>query len=257
MKDQEIDDLFAKGLKDAESPAPAGLWAKIEAELPPTEATAKKPLVLWRYFAAAAVLLLCLGIGFRFFDAADPNLQAEGKAKLAQAEVTEPAISAPQQEAPVAAAALKPDVPQETTVKKKTAASKPGIVQLAKQESKPEVTPAALAQVETPRINHTAPLEAMPVLLEITPEESLNSTTAAAMAEVKPIQPLVNIIENEELMYAQQAKEEKKPRQSLLTKVLNGIAGNINLGPSDVQFSNDEEGNIRIDLTKSLARNRR
>ncbi len=74
--------------------------------------------------------------------------------------------------------------------------------------------------------------------------------------EVAPIQPLVNIIEHEEVMYAE-AKKEPKKKQTIFTNILNTLSENLNPSNKAVKFSSDEEGTITVDLFNSIAKTRR
>lgn len=258
MKDQELDDLFAKNLRDAEAQPPAGLWDKIASELPTEEPVETKPIVLWRYFAAAAAIMLFFGVGIYIYRSKDALPQPAEHRQIAKA----PELSYPKTEEFLETKEVEsqnnPVVPQETSpisnegkktsrlVAKKQEST--ATVKVKEQEQK------VYAAIEKEQVE---PIEVMENSVELPELKAMDKEIQLSHREVAPIQPLVNIIENEEIMYAQKANTDKKPKQSILTKVLNGIADNINIGNGDVSFSNDEEGNIRIDLTKSLARNRR
>ena len=256
MKDQELDDLFAKNLKDAEAQPPAGLWDKIASELPADEPVSKKPIILWRYFAAAAAIMLFFGIGMYVYRSKDARQPVEHR-QIAKA----PELSNPM--APEVVETREPENPNIPVVSQETSNTSSELAKLDKLDAtNEELTPTSKVEKQDQKLYvamEKHPVKPVVVLerVELPELKAMDNEIQLSQREVTPIQPLVNIIENEELMYAQKAITDKKPKQSIITKVLNGIADNINIGNGDVSFSNDEEGNIRIDLTKSLARNRR
>ncbi len=258
MNDQELDDLFAKRLSNFEAEPPAELWDKIASELPDERIPKKKPIVLWRYFAAAAALLMFFGIGITIFLNRAPHTAAEDKVRTEIVQQTNTQQIKPEADLANEVALENVVVSQETSRNLPVANSNKRIASQTKFDRPAKPSAEKKGTIDKASITQPVqPIQAMENLVQVIEIRPIETEIQLSHREVEPIQPLVNIIENEEVMYAHQVDEPKKQKQSILTKVLNGIADNISIGNKDVSFSNDDEGNIRIDLTKSLARNRR
>ncbi|MVZ65635.1 hypothetical protein GQF61_07175 [Sphingobacterium sp. DK4209] len=258
MKDQELDDLFAKRLSNFEADPPAELWDKIALELPDEGINKKKPIVLWRYFAAAAALLMFFGIGLSMFLSRETSKPTKDNIRTEVVQETNIPQTKTEADAPKEEALESIVVSQETLKNVPVAKSQKRLASVDRNNRLGKTSAEKKEIVEKPSMTHQVqPIKAMENLVQVIEIKPIETELQLSHREVEPIQPLVNIIENEEIMYAHKVDEPKKQKQSIITKVLNGIADNINIGNKDVSFSNDDEGNLRIDLTKSLARNRR
>ncbi|MGB7526690.1 hypothetical protein [Sphingobacterium cellulitidis] len=262
MKDQELDKLFSDGLKDQEITPPASVWQGIENNLEAEKIVPlKKKNNLQVWFIAASVLL-ALGISSKLFlfqeneDSAQPSNIAEHKPAI----IPEEPIESQQEQASAEISKVESNSEASNTVKPQNqiASSKTPIQVKSDIEGNiktvdPEKTSS---KKDEPNLVLT-PMEEMKVLSNIQLEEvDQEKQVEMAAAEVAPIQPLVNIIEQEELMYAE-AKKQPKKKQTILTNILNTLSENLNPSNKPVKFNSDEEGTITVDLFNSIAKTRR
>lgn len=95
--------------------------------------------------------------------------------------------------------------------------------------------------------------------LKITAEQPMlvvvdSQAQIAYAMEYIPIKPIIENPDEEESMTASTSES----KQNVVTKVLNILSKTINQGNgSEVQFSNDDEGTLQIDLLNSLVKNKK
>lgn len=262
MKDQELDKLFSDGLKDQEITPPASVWQGIENNLDAEKIVPlKKKNNLQVWFIAASVLL-ALGIGSKLFlfqedeGVAQPTLIAEHKSAIS------PEGPKESQQEQASSEIIKEKVISEvskTVEPLNQIASSKATIQI-KTRTEGNIKAVEESKVPSMKDESTlvlAPMEEMKVLSNIHLEEvEQEKQVEMASVEVAPIQPLVNIIEQEELMYAETKKQTKK-KQTILTNILNTLSENLNPSSKAVKFNSDEEGTITVDLFNSIAKTRR
>lgn len=258
MKDQELDRLFSEGLKDQEIPAPASVWDHIEEQLDAEKIQPikrKNRLYIW---TVAASIVLAIGIASTLF------LSKEGEQEQIVQELTQQSDAPEKIEDPLpnAEAEQNNDKPVELLIAKKPVVKQKTFAKNNKEEEKeirkefsqPEQRIAKASIVAEK--DHTEPSKEMLLLTKVDLHELAVSELELNTAEVAPIQPLVNIIEQEEVMYAE-AKAEPKKKQTIFTTILNTLTQNLNPLDKTVKFSSDEEGSLKIDLHNSIAKTRR
>lgn len=259
MKDQDLDKLFSEGFKDQEVTPPASVWEQIETQLDEQKVLPiqkRNKLFIW---TIAASMLLALGITGSIFLMKDNSnqKQAEFAAKAPEttndledkSETTLDISGEPKvQKEEIQVATVMPSRIKKPSIKSQTPElSKPDV----EKESKLIVSVEKEQKRQTPILVKEMSLERNIELDEIDQEQ-----IELSAVEVAPIQPLVNIIEKEDVMYAQ-SEEKPKKRQTIFTNILNTLTENLNPLDKSVKFSSDEEGNIKIDLHNSIAKTRR
>lgn len=253
MKDQEIDKLFSDGLRDQEIIPEASIWQGIEAKLDEEKIVPLRKKSTVYVWMIAACLVLALGFSIKMF-LFQENTAVENAPILAQHEKKiEEVIVDPIAKDPI-------PVEKEISEAPVLVASKPASQNKETQYDQAPSRPAknlVLAKVEnSERENITLPTPALNVVTTIDMDDIDEKPADLVAVEVAPIQPLVNIIEHEEVMYAE-AKKEPKKKQTIFTNILNTLSENLNPSNKAVKFSSDEEGTITVDLFNSIAKTRR
>lgn len=253
MKDQEIDKLFADGLRDQEITPAASIWQGIEAKLDEEKIVPLRKKSTVYVWMIAACLVLALGFTIKMF-LFQENTSVESSPTLAQQEdPMEEVIAKPIAQAPIPVEKEIAEAPTPVTSK---AESQNNEVLLDQTPRRPAKN-LALAKVEnSERENIILPTPALNVVTTIDMDDIDEKPADLVAVEVAPIQPLVNIIEHEEVMYAE-AKKEPKKKQTIFTNILNTLSENLNPSNKAVKFSSDEEGTITVDLFNSIAKTRR
>lgn len=248
MKDQEIDKLFSEGLRDQETTPPASIWQGIESKLDEEKIIPfkrKNKLYVWMI---AACLTLALGISLKMF-LFQENLAEKKPAHLAQHEkqlIEEKEVTISEDLIPIEKESK--EVPLLLTSNQP---SKIKEVQKKQTETKSIIQPK-----ESVREDMIVPTQELKLVTAVDIDDIQEEPNELATIEVAPIQPLVNIIEHEEVMYAEVKKEPKK-KQTIFTNILNTLSENLNPSTKAVRFSSDEEGTISVDLFNSIAKTRR
>lgn len=256
MENKDLDQLFRDGFNDAEEQPQDKVWQNIEAALEQQQAQKIVPVVRktafhWLHYAAAASVLVALGIVFWTVQTAEDRAGTEQKAAMQQTP-GEP----PHQVAEV------PDmIPMETKEKKAVVPDKPleqTVIVATKQVVETYKSPSPTeARVKLPNLNlegieSTAPTR----LTSLTTAEDKSAPPTYRVTEIENIKPLIEPEEELESMYASAAPE-TKGKATIVTTLLNSISENIEISPTkDIRFRSDEEGSLRIDILNSLVKNR-
>ncbi|WP_312695891.1 hypothetical protein [Sphingobacterium mizutaii] len=253
MKDQEIDKLFSDGLRDQEIIPEASIWQGIEAKLDEEKIVPlrkKNNVYIWMI---AACLVLALGFSIKMF-LFQENTSVESTPTLAQHEdPMEEVMAKPIAQAPIPVEKEIAEAPTPVASKAENQNNEVLLDQTPRRPAKNLV----IAKVENPeRENIILPTPALNVVTTIDMDDIDEKPADLVAVEVAPIQPLVNIIEHEEVMYAE-AKKEPKKKQTIFTNILNTLSENLNPSNKAVKFSSDEEGTITVDLFNSIAKSRR
>lgn len=235
MKNEDIDKLFRDHVDKLDIQPSTDIWKKIEMELDEQKIVPIKNKINWlKPLLATATLLLCVGIfNLLLLDQAVDT--PETKNIVAQ-KIDNP-IHNQQKER------VQPDTEDQhlqLSVKdiRKTISNKHDdstlhskIVQAEEQESLKKITIA----------------EEQPLLVVVNTQTQI----AHAVGYI-PLKPLIENTEEEDSMMA------STNTQTVVTKVLNILSKTINQGNgSEVQFSNDDEGTLQIDLLNSLVKNKK
>jgi hypothetical protein len=247
MESQDLDKLFRDAFEQAEETPNNRVWEGIEQEL----AKEKKIIPFYIKYRAqlsiAATLLLFFGIGLTFYKKPIPT----GKEKIEE----------------VLAAIENNNEPSKS--EEINAQEKPEVVESIQESSNysPKRSLATninetLAVKEEPElINHVERYATDEAKANLQTDHLLTTVEADIVVkpnyteEVKIIEPL---IETQNSYTFASPKEETK--SSIVTKVLNGITKNILTKSIDIQdnkeieFRNDEEGSITLNIFNSLAK---
>ena len=248
MKDQEIDKLFSEGLRDQETTPPASIWQGIESKLDEEKIIPfkrKNKLYVWMI---AACLTLALGISLKMF-LFQENFAEKKPDHLAQHEkqlIEEKEVTISED--------LIPIDKESKEVSVLLASNQPSKIKEV-QKKQTETKPIIQAK-ESEREDMIVPTQELKLVTAVDIDDIQEEPNELATIEVAPIQPLVNIIEHEEVMYAEVKKEPKK-KQTIFTNILNTLSENLNPSTKAVRFSSDEEGTISVDLFNSIAKTRR
>ena len=264
MKEEEVDKIFSENLKDREVIPPSFIWQEIESTLDEKKVVPLKSKGKWQVWTIAACLLIALGISLKLYvfqhkpvlETAMPTVDQE----ISQSdrsisrnvpilEVDSPGLSKPEQDnlaGPSLEKQKKNLIARTVEIKRN---KKPVIADVNISR---EITENKSAD-KFPKI---VPTREMEIVNQVELEEIKADKTGLSAVEAAPIQPLVNVIEQEELMYAESRKEPKK-KQTIFTHILNTLSENINPTNKSVKFSSDDEGSIKVDLINSIAKTRR
>lgn len=267
MKDQDLDKMFSDSLKDQEATPPASVWQGIESKLDETKIIPMKPKLNWQVWAIAACLLIALGIGLNMPDRLLNNETDQPPVASNEVNQVEKLPNADQQKLELPSTTINQPVEEVISLSKEsvlaesknsTAESTIAIEKTdkAKQDRLAD-SENRLALSETKKsFEKISPAGEMEVINAIVLNEIDQNKVELSAIEVAPIQPLVNIIENEDVMYAE-VKQQPKKKQTIFTNILNNISENINPSNKTVKFSSDDEGTIKVDLFNSIAKTRR
>jgi hypothetical protein len=271
MKDQDLDKMFSDSLKDQEATPPASVWQGIESKLDETKVIPMKPKLNWQVWAIAACLLIALGIGLNMPDRQLNNETDQPQVASNEVNQVEKLPNTDQQKLDLPSTTINQPVEKVISQSKEsvlaesnnpTAESTIAIEKTIAKTDKAKQDRLAdsgnrLALSETKKsFEKISPAGEMEVINAIELNEIDKNKVELSAIEVAPIQPLVNIIENEDVMYAE-VKQQPKKKQTIFTNILNNIAENINPSNKTVKFSSDDEGTIKVDLFNSIAKTRR
>lgn len=264
MKDHDLDKMFSDSLKDQEATPPASVWQGIESKLDETKIIPMKPKLNWQVWAIAACLLIALGIGLNMPDRQLNNETDQPQVASNEVNQVEKLPNADQQKLELPSTTINQPVEEvisqsmESVLaesKNSTAESTIAIEKTIAKTDKAKQDRLALSETKK-SFEKIAPASEMEVINAIELNEIDKNKVELSAIEVAPIQPLVNIIENEDVMYAE-VKQQPKKKQTIFTNILNNIAENINPSNKTVKFSSDDEGTIKVDLFNSIAKTRR
>ena len=269
MKDQELDKLISDRLRDLQVEPPASVWQAVESSLEQDKIIPMKSRNNWKGWTIAACLLIALGFTLKttlFQGITESNLSELANQK------EETNMVATDTKLDVE----RPSIPSEDLASIHELTSEKENKIIAPKEIKRAVAkPRSAIYTQEPDTRGTMnagnrialqelkpndqmiiPAQEMKIIHSIDQQEDDVDIVELSSKEVAPIPPLVNIIEQEEVMYAQSQQEPKK-KQTLFTNILNTLTENINPSKKTVKFSSDEEGTITIDLYNSIAKTRR
>lgn len=242
MKDQEFDKIFKDNLRDLEVNPPEYLWEKIESSLDQEQPAKVKKMFPWKTCSIAATLLLALGFAFKLSqfkeEQVDPKKEYLAKIKEENESPKPDQMVAEKWGEPITKEAFES---QEAKPNARTIA-------LKEQPKKVVVIPAeSRQQVQVPALQ---PLE---TTMEL--DGPVNLTREAEPLTAKSTAPQANItVEPTETIFNKTEIASNKSKQGLFVRLLNNVADNINIINKDVEFSEDEEGTIKIDLSKLITK---
>lgn len=250
MKDQDFDKFFSDKFRDSEVDPPAGSWENIAAALDDQEAGKPVRKFPWIILSLAATLLLTLGIGLKLTLLKEDVKQPIAHVASESAATPPPAVEQVRTEAGQAALENTPKTAEEPRATKVVLAyAQPQLMEESEEEQESVAVghndaPVELAYVQpNNRIN---PSEMEEQLVNSVDDIALQPRSEAPVATIQ--QETAGEIPHQE--------SGRRNKQGLFVRVLNNIADNISILNKDVQFSQDEEGTLRIDLTNSLAKTR-
>jgi len=247
MESQDLDKLFRDAFEQAEETPNNRVWEGIEQEL----AKEKKVVPFYIKYRAqlsiAATLLLFFGIGLTFYKKTIPT----GKEKIKEVLTAIENNNAPSKSEEINAQD-KPEV-AESIQESSNYAPKRSVAKNMEEKLPVKEELAAINHVERYATEEAkANLQTDHLLATVEADIVVKPNYTE---EVKIIEPL---IETQNSYTFAAAKEETK--SSIVTKVLNGITKNILTKSIDIQdnkeieFRNDEEGSITLNIFNSLAK---
>jgi len=260
MKDQDLDKLFSDNLKDHEITPPTSVWQGIESKLEEEKIIPIKRNKNWQIWTIAACCLLALGFSIKILLFQENKESLNSKEIVLNKEIIQDNSSVTTIDEPLQAL-IEPDLNQKNEDKlvasvEQKSIKKPVRRSFVKEKNQePEDKTIVFAKSQDSK-DKLIPAEKMDIISPIELGDIDQNKIELSAVEVVPIQPLVNIIEQEEIMYAEVKKEPKK-KQSIFTNILNTLTENLNPTSKSVKFSSDEEGTIKIDLYNSIAKTRR
>ena len=242
MKDQEFDKIFKDNLRDLEVNPPENLWEKMESALDQEQPAKVKKMLPWKTWSIAATLLLALGFTFKLSQFMEEQVDPK---KEYLAKIKEEAES-PKPEQVVTEKLEAPITKEEVVLQE----AKPNARTIALKEQPKK---AAVIPVESRQQVQVPALQPMETAMEFEGAGSL--TREAEPLTAKSTAPQANLaIEPTEAILNKTEIASNKPKQGLFVRLLNNVADNINIINKDVEFSEDEEGTIKIDLSKLITK---
>jgi len=250
MRDENIDKLFRQAFEDREEAPHANTWDAIQAGLSPKVIPIYRRSWFKATSTAAAVILI---FGIAYFYSTTPT---DGSISVVT-NASDPTKDTSYQETLTLENNVNIELEKPTHLKTIEYGTQPNRLPLASTELEKDIPnsdkTALLAKSNSPIPIKLANLR----LAKITLDSPLTSTPRTLkthkVVEIDPIQPLIENIEQEDILLANSAAEEKR----LLPTILNKISDVIN--PSDnkiIQFSQDEEGSLQLDITNSYVKSR-
>lgn len=252
MENKEIDKLFKEALEAAEATPNDKVWQGIEAALDQEKENivpiARQRKLHWTYYAAAASVLLALGVVVWTIQYAE-NVHPKDTS-LAQHVPTQP-VQTPEDIAPGTSLSSATEIigqPTPETVQEHTVSYTHAIEKPTPATSEPRVT-------ELPKLEMRGIQEAGSDRLQSL--ATLNATTELPTYRVTEIEEIKPLIEPEEEMESMYAASDPYNKSTIVTSLLNSISENMESNSGrEVRFRADEEGSIRIDFLNSLVKNR-
>lgn len=242
MKNEEIDKLFRDHIDKLDIQPSADIWNKIEADLDEQKIVPIKKKIKWlKPLVSIAATLICIGIFSLLVmkqsasTVETTNIVNRKKDTATQKEQKEPVEDLIETKEEPVRFAVK-------TVPEKT--------QDTQTDYQIKSMPPKIAQ-----INEAVALKKLKITAEQPMLVVVDSQAQIAHAmEYIPIKPIIENPDEEESMMASISES----KQNVVTKVLNILSKTINQGNgSEVQFSNDDEGTLQIDLLNSLVKNKK
>lgn len=242
MKNEDIDKLFRDHFDKLDIQPSADIWNKIEADLDEQKIVPIKKKTKWLIpLISIAATLICIGIfSLLVMEQSTSiiettNIVIRKQDRVGHEEQKEPVedpIEAKEEPIRFAVKAL-PEETQDTRNGYQITSVDPKVSQVDEQ-------------VALKKLKLTAE---QPMLVVVDSQAQI----AHAM-EYIPIKPIIENPEEEESMMASTSAS----KQNVVTKVLNILSKTINQGNgSEVQFSNDDEGTLQIDLLNTLVKNKK
>lgn len=242
MKNEDIDKLFRDHFDKLDIQPSADIWNKIEADLDEQKIVPIKKKIKWlKPLVSIAATLICIGIFSLLVmehsssTVETTNIVIRKKDTAAQKEQKEPVEDLIETNDKPIRFAVKavPKETQNTRNNHQITSMYPEVAQIDEQ--------VALKKLQI--------TEEQPMLVVVDSQAQI----AHAM-EYIPIKPIIENPDEEESMMASTSES----KQNVVTKVLNILSKTINQGNgSEVQFSNDDEGTLQIDLLNGLVKNKK
>lgn len=248
MEDKDLDKLFRDAFIDAEETPDKAIWDKIETNL--EQETPIIPLYrkrIWPSYAAAAILLLGLGVYFGIKINAErnnhDNLESNAIAEQTIEKSTIETSSSKDITVEKPFEAPHTIVPRKEVQLAKTTAtidSQEKEEELARSYTKLKALPEPQLVITQVKIDKS--IEELPIVRQVT--------------EIEDIKPLFEFEEEEETMWAS-SNSNVKENKNIITTLLNKISENIETKSDEkVRFYADDEGSFGINIINSIAKNR-
>lgn len=242
MKNEEIDKLFRDHLDKLDIQPGADIWKKIEMDLDEQQVVSIKKKKKWLIpLVSIAAVLICIGI-FSLLVLEQSTSTIENT-KIASRK-KDIAVQKGQQE-PVINLTEGKEEPNQHAVKAVSDETR----NIQNEYQITSIHPKVSQTEEQVSLKKLTISEEQPMLVVVDSQAQI----VHAM-EYIPIKPIIENPEEEESMMATTSAS----KQNVVTKVLNILSKTINQGNgSEVQFSNDDEGTLQIDLLNSLVKNKK
>ena len=252
MESNDLDKLFRDAFEQAEETPNPNVWLGIEQQL----ASEKKVVPFYKKYrkqlALAAAILLFFGLGLRYFSYQKPAGPAETTEIMAKLEQEAPRVNKGKT---IKENEHTEEEPLETGKENKMLAQYAPTLEHTRERNESKTTDLL------PEVIIESPVEENST--EIAPQEALLASTDIELPELESNLVTVNSIDPMEqdlqVSYAG-GTAKKEGKSSLVTRVLNGITKNILAKNIDIdqdreiEFINDEEGSISINILNSFAK---
>lgn len=245
MQENDIDEIFARELNGKHTIPPARVWDGIAADL----ARQRKRRIQARLgrIAAAACTVFALGLGLHHLTAPNRSAIEEDEKTIAeQTPASRPLTLDPMQTAVPTGHAV-PEVAARTIKTDDLAA----VASPAKNLEEQQIKNSAIDPDQT--MGRTS----VSIFPEAEPTLVFQADFSAPDAAEIPIQMAslqAGAIDFRDDIGSETESQPKNDEGNLIVHVLNAISRNLIPEGKELQFSNDDEGTIRIDISKNLVR---
>ena len=244
MQENDIDEFFARELNGKHTIPPARVWDGIASGLAQQRKRRKRAKL--RRIAAAACTVFALGLGLYHLTAPDRAAIEKDEKTIAE----QPSASRPLTLDPTRTVApTDPAMPEIVTHPVK--ADDLAVASTAKKVEKQQITTTSIDPDQT--VGRTT----VSIFPEIEPALVFQADFSTPDATEVPIQ-MVSLearpVDFRDDIGSETESQPKNDEGNLVVHVLNAISRNLIPEGKEVQFSNDDEGTIRIDISKNLVR---
>jgi len=250
MESKDLDKLFKDAFEHAEEAPSNRVWEGIEQKL----AKEKKVIPFYVKYRAqlsiAAILLLFFGVGLTFYKMPNPSGHEKTEEVLSAMEkqTVQPNSNTTESE--------KKSIVETPTNNLGKPVEKQSLASISKEIQIKETSAEVIGNSEN-YINENSQKEEIVHLENIVASVSADiEINQPFIEEVKTLEPINSGVQPSYALTTQQ----EEAKSSIVTRVLNGITKNIITKSIDIQenkeieFRNDEEGSISLNIYNSLAR---
>jgi hypothetical protein len=242
MKNQDIDKLLRDHFNKLDIQPSTDIWKKIEAELDEQKVISiSKKTTRLKVIGTAAAILVGLGI-------VSLVLQRQSANRPDHIKYADRKMDREMNTPPKAASKVEP-LPIERQVQLSVRPVNKGN-QRENSSANAIETDMKVVAIQTSQAFERLKMGKQQPLMVVVDTQ----TQVAHVLEYIPIKPLIENPDEENSMMASTGTNS----QTVVTKVLNVLSKTINQGNSaEVQFSNDDEGSLQIDILNSLVKNKK